>query len=394
MAFKISGESGGSYESDAQRCVIPTAILEHVLSGDSRPRISGLRMNGNKITYDLESGKSSPHRGFSDESAIKALGGYGLPLTMSYKANGDGSKGVLSLSVNPKQRNNFVFSSKNGGFHEILNGIFCTREWERLSYDRMTLEKMGLAHSDALNISLSYETPHFIWRSLPEELFEHVYSFELKGPFVSIGVRPNERDPDKLEVLVGKGESGTFSSHRDVPGMESTEVEEVFKDKLVRTGYFRHLTEEGTMGPRESYLVKDKGVISKEGLQVLEDIARTTFPGVVVEPRNLGGSEISFRGNVSRNAFFQIPKIFDESGECRVKGYVEGGNITIKTGKNEKDVDVILSESTLEDAEKLIRVGSSGGFWEGALGGSKLTMEISRPNTVEIPKSYKITESV
>jgi len=387
MVFKISGESRRGYDSDAQGCVIPTAILERVLSGDSRPRISGLEMNGNKITYSLESDKS-------DESAIKVLEGYGIPLIMSYKANGDGSKGVLSLDVNPKQRNNFVFSSKTGGFHGILNGIFCTREGERTAYGRIILEDMGLASPDVLNISLSYETPHFIWRALPEELFEYVYSFELKGPFVSIGVRPNERDPDKLEVLVGTGESGIFSSHRDVPGMESKEIEELFKNKLVRTGYFRHLTEEGTIGLRESYSVKDEKVLSREGLQVLEDIARITFPGVIVEPRNLGGSEISFRGNVSRNAFYQIPKIFDESGECRVKGYIEGGNITIKIGKNEKDVDVILSESTLEDAEKLIRVGSSGGFWEGALGGSKLTMEIPKPNKAEIPKRYKITESV
>ena len=334
MVLNISGErKDGRSKSDADKSIIPVALLGKILDGI--PRVDGAIIDGNKVSMNI----SSEH-----DRKMKCLTPYDVPVSVSYTQNGNG-KGHVEMTYTHEGMSNIVLQNSEG-FHRIVNEVFGGNR----------LEETGLEAPSSLKVDVKYSMPFAIWRTLPEEFRKNIKSFSFRGPMLMLGYEP---DKDKEVLLVSANSSRILGSDIDQNQFE------FFRDRLTRTGLVKYVSEQGK-NRRDYFSIIDKERIAAFGsLEKLEEIVMLMPEGKKPDKErsifDREGVELLVKGEFSRDSFYHVPSIFDNAKQdIEVHGSVVGGRISVSydgsrwQSNKDRPLSVVLRDATLEDAERLV----------------------------------------
>ena len=130
------------------------------------------------------------------------------------------------------------------------------------------------------------------------------------------------------------------------------------KKRLKETGLVKYQLEEGATSFKDQhhFLINPVGITDYNNLQILEDITKD----LILEDKlmELGEAKLSIRGNLTRDIFYKVHHLFDESKEIKLKGYVKGDRI--KAEYQEKfysesgPINIILTNTSLEEISRIM----------------------------------------
>ena len=310
------------------------------LVGLNKVKITETTLNKNTATIMVKLGR--------DSQEIKRIEG-DSGIYFGYKET---SKKDARVDFELSARKNFTFTTDS--FHDTVNTIFGTRNKNGASYPDKTLEEVGLPGPTSLEVDLSYKTPLSVWRGLPFEITKKVSRFDLNGPHLGISWPRKEGfkiEKESLEISLSYG-----MAHEDREA-----IIPYFIDLLKRTEFI-HFEE----NPPKGFNVKEKCLITEgeldyDKIQILEEIVRQRSPKLQKFFKTGNRADIDVEGNLDRDSFYAVPKIFDgfkepkrygEQREMELKGKVIGGDITVSSSDGKTKIN--YGNATLEEIGKFM----------------------------------------
>jgi len=350
--LKLKTFREGGPRSEVEESAVVQTFLKSVLGekGCLLLDIVYAKIDNNNLSLGLRIGGVDliQTRIFPDEGS-----GFDFP-PFYYSYSSEGGKGGLEFKLNPNITAMHATFTAKEAFHSRVQGIFGTRCFDYVIDRKPTLEYVGLNPPEDLEVDLTYDTPLVVWRALPYDFISQIKAFRFEGNHLSLdwpsetGGRSSISLPDELSV--GKL---AMSSHN-----WGKEESKAVQKALVGTDRVDYLVKKGrnSWEDEEKFLVDPEKIREYESLEVLEDLTRDIYFGGKI--REFGNARLSFKGNLPRDAFYRVHRIFD-SEYVKVGGKVIGGDIEVECGGSwshqKRPIKITLKNTSLEDIERLTR---------------------------------------